>query len=685
MSAGAPVKPSRASSAAVTPTCAPQPEPSFSIVGESHDAQDLAARTEVFGDAERVAHPRVVEAAAAARRAPRSRARSTRRSSDSRARVACSAMPGARRDLVAEHEAREELAAVDAAPARRCAPSTHASSAGSIATPACPLVSTWPSCASSASIVDAPANAAPARPARRPSNRMRASRSRPQQLRRRVGAGDRRRRRAAAGGGDADQIEQAALRLRDDVGRQRVEREIAHERENVAERLGPADEVIGRCAPMLARRSPSAIPLAPRSDETGAATIAAPSIPNHATFLELDPGKDEVCKHPSFASAIVPNARGLSGDVEANVRYSRPSTHFREPRDERSDSAAQVPAGTPRPGAGHLRRGLRVRARAPRLPAGRRVRARGRARASRSRRRSCIAISSTPAPTSSRRSPTTRIARSCASSAASRTSSRSTAARSRSRRRSRRRRGALFAGDICNTNVYDPADPGVAQGGARDVRGAGRLGGRRRRRFHRRRDVLVGAGSADRARRHQEGGADRGHHARDAPGRRHARGLDGRRRVQAPRRRRRRRRRPQLHPRPGDDDAAAARDPRRGEDAHGGAAGAVPHAARASRRSSRCATRTGTTTRAAGRFPSRSIRSPATASRSPSSGARRWRSTSAISACAAAPGPHHIRALAEAVGKHPPASKYSADMSKHAFLGSHERIKQVQKDYAGKL
>jgi betaine-homocysteine S-methyltransferase len=48
-------------------------------------------------------------------------------------------------------------------------------------------------------------------------------------------------------------------------------------------------------------------------------------------------------------------------------------------------------------------------------------------------------------------------------------------------------------------------------------------------------------------------------------------------------------------------------------------------------------------------------------------------------------GPHHIRALAESVGKRPPASRYSADMSKHAFLGSHERIKQVQKDYAEKL
>ena len=48
-------------------------------------------------------------------------------------------------------------------------------------------------------------------------------------------------------------------------------------------------------------------------------------------------------------------------------------------------------------------------------------------------------------------------------------------------------------------------------------------------------------------------------------------------------------------------------------------------------------------------------------------------------------GPHHIRALAESVGKHPPASRYSPDMSKHAFLGSHARLAKVQKDYAPKL
>jgi len=32
-------------------------------------------------------------------------------------------------------------------------------------------------------------------------------------------------------------------------------------------------------------------------------------------------------------------------------------------------------------------------------------------------------------------------------------------------------------------------------------------------------------------------------------------------------------------------------------------------------------------------------------------------------------GPHHVRALAEAVGKRPPALRYSADMSKHYLFG----------------
>jgi betaine-homocysteine S-methyltransferase len=48
-------------------------------------------------------------------------------------------------------------------------------------------------------------------------------------------------------------------------------------------------------------------------------------------------------------------------------------------------------------------------------------------------------------------------------------------------------------------------------------------------------------------------------------------------------------------------------------------------------------------------------------------------------------GPHHIRALAEALGRHPPASKYSADMSKHAYFGTNKRIRNVQREYRDKL
>jgi betaine-homocysteine S-methyltransferase len=48
-------------------------------------------------------------------------------------------------------------------------------------------------------------------------------------------------------------------------------------------------------------------------------------------------------------------------------------------------------------------------------------------------------------------------------------------------------------------------------------------------------------------------------------------------------------------------------------------------------------------------------------------------------------GPHHIRALAESLGRRPEASKYSADMSKHAFFGTDRRIKQIQREYTSKL
>lgn len=37
-------------------------------------------------------------------------------------------------------------------------------------------------------------------------------------------------------------------------------------------------------------------------------------------------------------------------------------------------------------------------------------------------------------------------------------------------------------------------------------------------------------------------------------------------------------------------------------------------------------------------------------------------------------GPHHIRSMAEAIGRQPPASRYSPDMSKHAYQGTDENI-----------
>ena len=51
------------------------------------------------------------------------------------------------------------------------------------------------------------------------------------------------------------------------------------------------------------------------------------------------------------------------------------------------------------------------------------------------------------------------------------------------------------------------------------------------------------------------------------------------------------------------------------------------------------------------------------------------RSVSTTSACAAGPAPHHIRSVAEALGRTPPASRFSADMSRHAYFGTDERLK----------
>jgi betaine-homocysteine S-methyltransferase len=48
-------------------------------------------------------------------------------------------------------------------------------------------------------------------------------------------------------------------------------------------------------------------------------------------------------------------------------------------------------------------------------------------------------------------------------------------------------------------------------------------------------------------------------------------------------------------------------------------------------------------------------------------------------------GPHHIRGMAEALGRKPPASRYSPDMSKHIIFGSNKRLKAHNLAYGEKL
>ena len=48
-------------------------------------------------------------------------------------------------------------------------------------------------------------------------------------------------------------------------------------------------------------------------------------------------------------------------------------------------------------------------------------------------------------------------------------------------------------------------------------------------------------------------------------------------------------------------------------------------------------------------------------------------------------GPHHIRALAEAAGRTPPASRYTADMSKHAYLGTDASLLPENQEFADRL
>ena len=51
--------------------------------------------------------------------------------------------------------------------------------------------------------------------------------------------------------------------------------------------------------------------------------------------------------------------------------------------------------------------------------------------------------------------------------------------------------------------------------------------------------------------------------------------------------------------------------------------------------------------------------------------------------CGAAP--HHIRSVAEALGRTPPASRFSADMSRHAYFGTDDRLKASNRKFADRV
>ena len=215
------------------------------------------------------------------------------------------------------------------------------------------------------------------------------------------------------------------------------------------------------------------------------------------------------------------------------------------------------PARTSCRGTGDLRRRLSVRARAARLSAGRRLRARGRARLSRAGREPASRLSARRL----RRDRGLHLLCAPREAAADRARERSRAdepagAGDRQEGRGRGRRAG------CRQHLQHQHLRAEQQGrgapGARDVRGAGRLGGRRRCRFHRGGDDFMARRGRDRARRDQADQAALGRDLRAAPAGRDARQGQRAGSREEDRAARRRRRRPQLHPRHPHHDALRA-------------------------------------------------------------------------------------------------------------------------------
>ena len=211
------------------------------------------------------------------------------------------------------------------------------------------------------------------------------------------------------------------------------------------------------------------------------------------------------------------------------------------------------------------------------------------------------------------------------------------------------------------------------------------MGGRGGRRLRHRRDVLLAGRSAAGHCSHQGGGAPRRRDADRAPPRQRARGDLAGRGVQAARGRRRRRGRAELRARAGNHAAVARGGAPGGHRPRGGPAGPLSHdgeppdlpLARGSR---------GTGPAIAARpFPT--ALDPFTCSRYEiAEFARRAQDigVSYLGVCCGA-APHHVRSMAEALGRTPPASRYTADMSKHYALGTDPTLRAENQEYAERM
>ena len=193
--------------------------------GKVDAAHHLTARPVIFGDAQRLAGLCRIEA-----EAPRPDRRDAERVPRAGGVIVGGGAVGGDAGADGRPRSRPRDRSMKSCPAiLPPAASAKASAPGSTAAPAWPLVRTWPSCASKASMVMPLASAAPTGLTRRPSNIRPAVVRTPAEMLGGMVADDPRQAGAEPGAGDADQVDEAYERAIDDLARQIAEPQLADE------------------------------------------------------------------------------------------------------------------------------------------------------------------------------------------------------------------------------------------------------------------------------------------------------------------------------------------------------------------------------------------------------------------------------------------------------------------------